>query len=51
VVPAWSHVEKSAHRIHGVLASVGLDELVERADPPGTHSSGHGHRPPSLASC
>jgi len=28
VVPARSHVENPAHRIHGVLVSVGLDELI-----------------------
>jgi HPt (histidine-containing phosphotransfer) domain-containing protein len=29
VVSTWSHVEKPAHRIHGVLASVGLNELIQ----------------------
>ncbi len=51
VVAARSHAEHATHRLHAVLVSIGLDELVRRADSPRAQLRGHRHRPPQLPGC
>lgn len=45
VVAARRDAENTTHRLHGVLASMGLDELIRRPNSPGARLRGHWHRP------
>src|SRR4029079_12816938 len=48
VVAARRDAENATHRLHGVLPSVRLDELIRRANSPGARFRGHWHRPPRV---
>src|SRR5688572_30704750 len=48
VVAAWRDAQNATHRLHGVPASMGLDELIRRPNSPGARLRGHWHRPPRV---
>src|SRR5258708_35860816 len=45
VVPARGYTENATQRLHAVLVSIGLDELIRRADSPCAQLREHRHRP------
>ena len=51
VVAARGDAEDATHRLDGVVVSIGLDELVRRANSPCAQLRGHRHRPPRLPGC
>jgi hypothetical protein len=48
VVAARRDAENATHRLHSVPPSMGLDELIRRANSPGARLRGHWPRPPRV---